>query len=76
MLNADRGRGSSLLGEPNFVAVERGIAEFRAARPVAITSGPDTIFILPVDGINDTQLSAFLRLAAPTFPRQSTRWRN
>jgi GTP cyclohydrolase II len=69
MLNADRGRGSSLLGEPNFVAVERGIAEFRAARPVAITSGPDTIFILPVDGINDTQLSAFLRLAAPALPR-------
>jgi GTP cyclohydrolase II len=69
MLNADRGRGSSLLGEPNFVAVERGIAEFRAARPVAITAGPDTIFILPVDGINDTQLSAFLRLAAPALPR-------
>jgi GTP cyclohydrolase II len=69
MLNADRGRGSSLLGEPNFVAVERGIAEFRAARPVAITAGPDTIFILPVDGINDTQLSAFLRLAVPALPR-------
>ena len=43
MLNADRGRGSSLLGEPNFVAVERGIAEFRAGRPVAMTAGPDTI---------------------------------
>lgn len=69
MLNADRGCGSSLLGEPNFVAVERGIAEFRAARPVAITAGSDTILILPVDGVGDAQLSAFLRLAAPALPK-------
>jgi GTP cyclohydrolase II len=68
MLNADRG-GSSLLGEPNFVAVERGIAEFRAARPVAVTAGPDKFLILPVDGTNDTQLSSFLRLCAPAIPK-------
>jgi GTP cyclohydrolase II len=68
MLNADRG-GSSLLGEPNFVAVERGIAEFRATRPVAVTAGPDKFLILPVDGINDTQLSSFLRLCAPAIPQ-------
>ncbi len=68
MLNVDRGRGSSLLGEPNFVAVERGIAEFRAGRPVAMTSGLDTILILPVDGINDAQLSSYLRLCAPAAP--------
>ncbi len=55
MLNVDRRRGSSLLGEPTFVAVERGIAEFRAGRPIAMSAGPDTILILPVDGITDTQ---------------------
>ena len=69
MLNADRGRGSSLLGEPNFVAVERGIAEFRAGRPVAMTAGPDTTLILPVDGISDAQLSSFLRVCAPALPK-------
>ncbi len=69
MLNADRGRGSSLLGEPNFVAVERGIAEFRAGRPVAMTAGADTVLILPVDGLNDTQLSSFLRVCAPALPK-------
>jgi GTP cyclohydrolase II len=69
MLNVDRGRGSSLLGEPNFVAVERGIAEFRAARPVAVTAGLDTILILPVDGVSDAQLSSFLRLGAPSLPK-------
>src|SRR5690349_3698092 len=69
MLNADRGHGSSLLGEPNFVAVERGIAEFRAGRPVAIAAGQDTTLILPVDGFNDAQLSSFLRVCAPAFPQ-------
>ena len=69
MLNLDRGRGSSLLGEPNFVAVERGIAEFRAARPVAVTAGHDTILILPVDGLGDAQLSSFLMLGAPALPK-------
>jgi GTP cyclohydrolase II len=69
MLNADRSRGSSLLGEPNFVAVERGIAEFRAGRPVAMTTGSETILILPVDGITDAQLSTFLRVCTPAIPR-------
>lgn len=69
MLNADRGRGSSLLGEPNFVAVERGIVEFRAARPVAVTVGSDTFLVLPVDGVTDTQLSSFLLLCAPAVPK-------
>jgi GTP cyclohydrolase II len=69
MLNADRGHGSSLLGEPNFVAVERGIAEFRAGRPVAIAAGQDTTLILPVDGFNDAQLSSFLRVCAPALPQ-------
>lgn len=69
MLNVDRGRGSSLLGEPNFVAVERGIAEFRAARPVAMTAGPDKFLVLPADGINDAQLSSFFRVCAPALPK-------
>lgn len=69
MLNVDRGRGSSLLGEPNFVAVERGIAEFRAGRPIVMSAGEHTILILPVDGINDTQLLSFFRICAPALPK-------
>lgn len=59
MLNTDRVSGSPLLGEPDFVAIERGIVEFRAARPVAITAGRTTLLVLPVDGLDDRRLAAF-----------------
>src|SRR6266566_1205775 len=69
----DSGRDAALLGKPEHVAVERGIAEFRSGRPAVITasgvaaSGVAAL-ALPVDGMTDTRLAAFRRLCAPVEP--------
>jgi GTP cyclohydrolase II len=54
---------------PGQVAVERALAEFRAGRPVLITSINETFAALPVDGMTDATLGAFRRLSAPARPR-------
>jgi GTP cyclohydrolase II len=67
-VSPDVGRDAGLLGKPEHVAVERGIAEFRSGRPAVIRRGSVAALALPVDGMTDTRLAAFRRLCAPVEP--------
>jgi GTP cyclohydrolase II len=60
--------GSVLFGTSDTVGVGRGLAEFRAGRPVLVTNG-DTLLTLPVEGLDARRLSAFRELCAPMMPR-------
>ncbi len=48
------------LGDARQIAVERALAEFRAARPVAIRSATKTVLAFPVEGLTEKHM-AFLR---------------
>ena len=48
------------LGDARQIAVERALAEFRAARPVAIRSATKTVLAFPVEGLNEKHM-AFLQ---------------
>jgi len=61
-------RKETLIGAPDRVAVERGLAEFRSGRPVVMLSAAGTAVVMPVDGITDAGLNAFRQLAAPGHP--------
>ena len=61
--------GSVLFGTRDQVGVGRGLAEFRAGRPVVVTSGSETLLCLPVEGLNKERLVAFRALCAPIAPR-------
>src|SRR5262249_10310900 len=50
------------------VGVGRGLAEFRAGRPVVITSSDETLLCLPVEGLDKDRLAAFRTLCAPVAP--------
>ncbi|MFT4079774.1 GTP cyclohydrolase II RibA [Rhodomicrobium sp.] len=50
----------SPFGDARQIAVERAIAEFRAARPVVVRSGSGAIVAFPVDGATEAAL-AFLQ---------------
>jgi GTP cyclohydrolase II len=67
-VSRDVGRDAGLLGKPEHVAVERGIAEFRSGRPAIITRSGVAALALSVDGMTDTRLAAFRRLCAPVEP--------
>ena len=43
-------KGLGPFGTADDIAVQRGIAEFQAGRPVAIADADETIVALPVDG--------------------------
>ncbi len=53
----ERAMGSDMLlnsfGDARQIAVERALAEFRAARPVAIRSGAGALLAFPVDGLTE-----------------------
>jgi GTP cyclohydrolase II len=59
---------AGLFGTPKQVAVERGLAEFRAGRPVIIASAHESMVVLPVDGMTNDGLAAFRRLCSPERP--------
>jgi len=61
--------GSVLFGTREQVGVGRGLAEFRAGRPVVVTSGSETLLCLPVEGLDKERLVAFRALCAPIAPR-------
>jgi GTP cyclohydrolase II len=61
--------GSILFGTREHVGVGRGLAEFRAGRPVVITAGGETLVCLPVEGLDPRRLAAFRALCAPVMPR-------
>ena len=46
-------RGLGLFGAADDIAVQRGIAEFQAGRPVVIADTDEMIVALPVDGCDD-----------------------
>jgi len=66
-LEDTRGRGLGLFGMPDDIAVQRGIAEFQAGRPVAIRDGEDMIIAMPVDGLADATFDAFKALCDPAI---------
>jgi len=65
----DRQRGLDLFGTGEDIAVQRGIAEFQAGRPVAIADAAGTIVALPVDGLTEASCAAF-RAVCGTAPLQ------
>jgi GTP cyclohydrolase II len=67
--NSGGATGSVLFGTREQVGVGRGLAEFRAGRPVVVTSGGETLLCLPVEGLNKERLVAFRALCAPIAPR-------
>jgi GTP cyclohydrolase II len=60
---------SVLFGTLEQVGVGRGLAEFRAGRPVVVKSGSETLLCLPVEGLDKERLAAFQSLSAPIAPR-------
>src|SRR6266478_9043571 len=67
MENMPRGLGP--FGAADDIAVQRGIAEFQAGRPVVIADADEMIVALPVDGLTEATWSAFKALCAPALPR-------
>ena len=69
MKNGNGHTGGGVFGSPDRVMVKRGIAEFRANRPVIISSGSNLLLVLPVDGLNAARLAAFASMCAPHKPK-------
>ena len=69
MANNKAATDSILFGSREQVGVGRGLGEFRAGRPVVVTSGPETLLCLPVEGLDRERLAAFRALCAPIAPR-------
>src|SRR5260370_2746628 len=67
MENMQRGLGP--FGAADDIAVQRGIAEFQAGRPVVIADAEDMIVASPVDGLTERTWSAFKVLCSPVAPR-------
>lgn len=67
--NKGASASSILFGTQAQVGVGRGLAEFRAGRPVVISSSGETLLCLPVEGLDKSRLSAFRALCAPIVPR-------
>ncbi len=67
MENMPRGLGA--FGMADDIAVQRGIAEFQAGRPVVIADAEEMIVALPVDGLTERTWSAFRILCSPVAPR-------
>lgn len=61
--------GSVLFGTRVQVDVGRGLAEFRAGRPVVIIGASEKLLCLPVEGLDKERLAAFRKMCAPVPPR-------
>ncbi len=59
---------SILFGTSENVGVGRGLAEFRAGRPVLMSNG-EMLITLPVEGLDAKRLAAFRELCEPIRPR-------
>jgi len=65
----DLGAGAVSFGSPALIGITRGIAEFRAGRPVLIHNGAGAVAALPVEGLTPQRFAAFAQLCAPATPR-------
>ncbi|MBX6329122.1 MAG: GTP cyclohydrolase II [Pseudolabrys sp.] len=59
---------SALFGPEGYLGVSRGIAEFRALRPVVLAGPDERVLTLPVEGLDARRLNEFLALCAPKAP--------
>jgi GTP cyclohydrolase II len=59
---------TGVFGSSGQVAVERGLNEFRAGRPIILTAAGESVVALPVDGMIDPGLAAFRQLCLPARP--------
>ncbi len=57
-----------MLGTPDRIAVERGLAEFRCGRPIIVESENETLVALPAEKIDDACWAAFTACCAPAEP--------
>ena len=55
---------SVLFGTPALIDVTRGLAEFRAGRPIEVTART-SVLALPVEALTSERLSAFQGFCAP-----------
>jgi GTP cyclohydrolase II len=62
-------RGLGLFGTADDIAVQRGIAEFQAGRPVVVEAADECLVSLPVDGLTQAVCDAFKALCAPAAVR-------
>jgi GTP cyclohydrolase II len=62
-------RGLGLFGTADDIAVQRGIAEFQAGRPVVLEAADERLVALPVDGLTQAACDAFKALCAPAAVR-------
>jgi GTP cyclohydrolase II len=69
MRKGGRDNNSILFGSSEQVGVSRGLAEFRAARPVVVTGAGEMLLCFPVDGLDNDRLAAFRALSSPVLPR-------
>src|SRR5262249_42071202 len=61
-------RKTGAFGASEQVAVERGLNEFRAGRPIILTAAGESVVALPVDGMTDPGLNVFRQLCLPARP--------
>jgi GTP cyclohydrolase II len=63
------GHAAGLFGQAGIISVERGLAEFRAGRPVILATAEERVVALPVDGLSAARLATFQTLCAPAPAR-------
>jgi len=69
MRNGGGDVSSILCGTREQIGVGRGLAEFRAGRPIVIAGSGEALVCLPVEGLDKDRLTAFRTLCAPVRPR-------
>jgi GTP cyclohydrolase II len=69
MRNSVSGPAPASFGEQDHIGADRGCSEFRSGRPILITSNPDTLLTLPIEGLTPDRFAQFAAMAAPTSPR-------
>jgi GTP cyclohydrolase II len=69
MRNGGGNVSSILCGTSEQIGVGRGLAEFRAGRPILIEGSGEALLCLPVEGLDKDRLNAFRTLCAPIPPR-------
>src|SRR5215471_9735550 len=60
--------GPRAFGDAGDIAVQRGLTEFRAGRPVIIRAPDDAVVAMPIDGAGADRIAAFQALVHPARP--------